>query len=71
MLENIRVSRCFIDVGANCGLCTILGCTVNPIVRVAAIEPVPKICAALERNAKGNNFESRVTILNVALGSSN
>ena len=71
ILENIRRSRCFIDVGANCGVYTVLGCTVNPNVRVVAIEPVPKVCAALARNVNGNNFDSRVTILNIALGDSN
>jgi len=67
VLENIRHSRCFIDVGANCGIYTVLGCTINPDVHVVAVEPVPKVCAALARNVAMNNLDSRVTILNVAL----
>jgi FkbM family methyltransferase len=68
ILDNIRRSRCFIDVGANCGIYTVLGCKVNPDVRVVAVEPVPKLCAALARNVAINNLDSMVTILNVALG---
>jgi FkbM family methyltransferase len=71
ILENIRRSRCFIDVGANCGIYTVLGCTVNSDVVVVAVEPSPKVCAALAHNVAQNNLDSRVTILNVALGESN
>jgi FkbM family methyltransferase len=71
ILENIRHSRCFIDVGANCGIYTVVGCTINPNVHVVAIEPVPKVCAALRHNVKENNFDSRVAILDVALGDTN
>ncbi len=71
VLENIRRSRCFLDVGANCGIYTVLGCTVNPNVRVVAVEPVPRVCAALARNVAQNDLGSRVTILNLALGGSN
>jgi FkbM family methyltransferase len=70
ILDNIRRSRCFIDVGANCGIYTILGCTINPNVRVVAVEPVPKVHAALVNNVTQNNFNSRVTVLNVALSDS-
>ena len=71
ILDNIRRSRCFIDVGANCGIYTVLGCTINPNVRVVAVEPVPKVCAALARNVTQNHLDSRVTILNVAFGDTN
>lgn len=68
MLEKLRSSSCFIDVGANCGIYTILGCAVNPRVRVIALEPVPKIYAALTGNVAHNQFGARVTTLNMALG---
>jgi FkbM family methyltransferase len=71
ILENIGRSRCFVDVGANSGIYTVLGCTINPNVSVVAVEPVPKVCAALANNVTQNNFAARVTILNVALGDSN
>ena len=70
ILENIRRSRCFIDIGANCGIYTVLGCTINPDVRVVAVEPVPKIYAALAHNVAQNSLDSRVTVLNIALGDS-
>jgi FkbM family methyltransferase len=71
ILDNIRRSRCFIDVGANCGIYTVLGCTINPNVRVVAVEPVPKVCVALTHNVTQNNLDSRVTILNVAFADTN
>ena len=71
ILDNIRRSRCFMDIGANCGIYSVMGCTINPDVRVVAIEPVPKVCAALRNNVERNGFGSRVTVLNVAVGDSN
>lgn len=71
ILDNIRRSRCFIDVGSNSGMYTVLGCTINPSVRAVAVEPVPKVFAALAHNVAQNKLDSRVTALNVALGASN
>jgi FkbM family methyltransferase len=71
ILDEVRQARCFIDVGANCGIYTVLGATTNPHVKIVAIEPVPKICAALTNNITQNRLNSRVTILNLAVGSSN
>jgi len=70
MLDRIRQARCFIDVGANCGIYTVLAATINPYVQIVAIEPVPKICAALTHNVRQNRYDDRVTILNVAIGNS-
>jgi FkbM family methyltransferase len=71
MLDNIRNARCFIDVGSNTGIYTVLACTINSGVRVIAVEPAPKVCAALKKNIAGNNLDSRVTVLNIALADSN
>jgi FkbM family methyltransferase len=71
ILDNVRQSRCFIDVGANSGIYTVAGCSVNPEVHVVAIEPVPRICGALANNVAQNHLQSRVTVLNLALGESN
>ena len=71
ILDELRRARCFMDLGANCGLYTVLGAAVNPRATIIAIEPVPKICAALVNNVTQNKLNSRVTILNVAVGSSN
>jgi hypothetical protein len=40
--DQVRQARCFIDVGANCGIYTVLGATVNPRARMA-VEPVPRV----------------------------
>lgn len=70
ILANIRSSSCFLDVGANCGIYTVLGCATNPNLNVVAVEPVPKVCAALAGNVAQNHFDSRVIILGVALADS-
>jgi FkbM family methyltransferase len=70
VLDQVRQARCFIDVGANCGIYTVLGAAVNPHTRIIAIEPVPKICTALSNNVTQNRLNSRVTILNIAVGNS-
>jgi len=56
MLDQIRQARCFIDVGANCGIYTVLAATIHPNVQIVAIEPVPKICAALTNNVRQNSW---------------
>ena len=70
MLDQLRQARCFIDVGANCGIYTVLAATINANVQIIAIEPVPKICAALTNNVRQNGLDGRVTILNAAVGNS-
>jgi len=59
----------FIDVGANCGLYSILGPLWNPNLQVVAFEPVPKIFEKLTRNVRLNRLEGRVRCENVALSS--
>jgi FkbM family methyltransferase len=62
-------SGTFIDVGANCGLYTVLGARWNPDLEVIAFEPVPPIFSSLERNVRLNEMEGRVRCENVALSS--
>jgi len=71
ILDQIRKARCFLDIGANCGIYTVLGAIVNPNVRIFSLEPVPRIFAALKNNVTGNNLNEQVTALNVAVGESN
>jgi FkbM family methyltransferase len=71
IIENLKHSRCFVDVGANCGIYTVLGCAVNPQLRVVAVEPISRLSMALTNNIAQNGFTSRVTIINAALGESN
>ena len=61
-----RATR-FVDVGANCGLYSVLGALWNPKLDVIAFEPVPPIFSSLKRNVLLNRLESRVRCENVAL----
>jgi FkbM family methyltransferase len=71
ILDHLRRSKCFMDIGANCGIYTVLGCTVNPQLKAVSIEPVPKISAALKNNIERNGFSPRVQVLNLAVGDCN
>jgi len=57
----------FIDVGANCGLYSILGALWNPKLQVIAFEPVPSIFGGLKKSVLLNQLEGRVRCENVAL----
>jgi FkbM family methyltransferase len=67
MLQHLRHAKCFVDVGANCGIYTVIGCTINPSLKAVAIEPVPKVYAALARNIEKNGLGQRVRTLNLAV----
>ena len=67
MLDHFCRSRCFLDIGANTGIYTVMACAANPRIRVVAFEPVPRMYEALKGNVAGNHFDARVTTLNVAL----
>ena len=62
-------STTFIDVGANCGLYSILGALWNPNLDVIAFEPVPQIFSGLKQNVALNQLEGRVRCENIALSS--
>jgi len=59
----------FIDVGANCGLYSLLGPLWNPKLQVIAFEPVPAIFEKLQRNVRLNRLQSCVRCENIALSS--
>lgn len=59
----------FVDVGANCGLYSLLGPLWNPKLQVVAFEPVPAIYEGLQTNVRLNHLESRVHCENIALSS--
>ena len=60
-------SSCFIDVGANCGLYSIIGALWNPTIRVVAFEPLPPIFQCLRTNVALNKVQDRVVCENLAL----
>ena len=57
----------FIDVGANCGLYSVLGALWNSNLRVFAFEPVRPIFDSLKKNVLLNQLEDRVRCENMAL----
>ncbi len=59
----------FVDVGANCGLYSLIGALWNPNLRVVAFEPVPLIFERLVKNVLLNRLEGRVRCENIALSS--
>jgi FkbM family methyltransferase len=59
----------FIDVGANCGVYSVLGPLWNPNLQVVAFEPVPAIFEGLKRNIRLNRLENCVHCENAALSS--
>jgi FkbM family methyltransferase len=61
-----RVST-FIDVGANCGIYSVLGGLWNPFLNVVAFEPVPPLFDSLKKNVLLNQLESRIRCENLAL----
>jgi FkbM family methyltransferase len=57
----------FVDVGANCGLYSLLGALWNPSLEVVAFEPVPAIFEGLKRNVLLNKLVGRIRCENIAL----
>jgi len=57
----------FVDVGANCGLYSVLSALWNPNLEVVAFEPVPSIFDGLKKNILLNQLEGRVRCENMAL----
>ncbi|HSR09271.1 MAG TPA: FkbM family methyltransferase [Bryobacteraceae bacterium] len=64
--ELVKTSRCFLDVGANFGIYTLVGCFTNANLQVIAMEPVPAISAVLRENVRCNHLEGRVTVMQAA-----
>ncbi|HTW57136.1 MAG TPA: FkbM family methyltransferase [Terriglobales bacterium] len=62
-------STTFIDVGANCGLYSIMAALWSPCVRVIAFEAFPPIYEKLKTNVVLNDLEGRIVCENLALSS--
>jgi len=57
----------FVDVGANCGVYSLLAAFSNPKIRAFAFEPEPRIYQNLVANVKLNGLESQISTFQVAL----
>lgn len=62
-------SSTFVDVGANCGLYSILAALWNPQIKVVAFEPFPPIFEYLKKNVSLNDLDNRVVCERLALSS--
>jgi FkbM family methyltransferase len=62
-------SAAFIDVGANCGLYSVLAGLWNPSIKVVAFEPYAPIYTNLKKNVALNQLDARVVCENAALSS--
>lgn len=60
---------CVLDVGANCGIYSLLACAVNRNVNVIAWEPVAMLHERVLLSIAENGFGSRVDVRNAAVGS--
>jgi FkbM family methyltransferase len=59
-------SSVFLDVGANIGMYSILGCLASPSLRAYAFEPIAENQAILERNVWSHGLGERVSVQPVA-----
>lgn len=64
-----RSAQIILDIGANTGFYTLLGCTANPDARVISIEPVPRVCEKLLEHIHLNHFDDRCEVYPVAVSS--
>lgn len=70
MQAYLRPGDDVLDVGANIGLYTVLAASLtNPSGHVDSIEPIPETARRLRENVELNDFASRVTIHELAVGS--
>ncbi len=68
IIENLKAGDTFIDIGANFGLHTLLGCLLATHKgRVLAVEPIPQNIALLTKNIHLNAFDEFCQIGEVAL----
>jgi len=60
--------RTAIDLGANCGIFTLMAALLNPECRILAVEANPDLAVAAAANAERNAFSSRVAVVNQLVG---
>jgi FkbM family methyltransferase len=56
-----------LDIGANTGFYTLLGCTANPGARVISFEPVPRVYEILMEHIRLNRLEYRCEVYQMAV----
>jgi FkbM family methyltransferase len=69
LVERLKTSRCFVDVGANLGYFTTIAAKVRPDISVYAFELDSTMDALIQRNLRLNSI-SNVTVIYGAVGDS-
>jgi FkbM family methyltransferase len=64
-----KADGCILDIGANCGVYSLLACAVNQSVNVIAWEPVPMLHERVLLSVGANGFDARIDVRNAAVGS--
>lgn len=64
-----KAHGCILDIGANCGVYSLLACAVNQSVNVIAWEPVPMLHERVRLSVAENGFGARIDVRNAAVGS--
>jgi len=64
-----QVDGCVLDIGANCGIFSLLACAVNRRVNVIAWEPVSMLRERVLLSAAVNGFGTRIEVRSAAAGS--
>ena len=62
-----KKARLVIDIGANCGIYTLLACAANSESRIICFEPAPTTCSQLSKNIGINNWECRCDVRSEAV----
>jgi FkbM family methyltransferase len=56
------------DVGANCGLYSLMCCSRDANLKAVCFEPHPLTFSRLQKNVAANRFERQISIVNAAVG---
>jgi FkbM family methyltransferase len=64
-----KANGCVLDIGANCGIYSLLACAVNRSVSVIAWEPVPMLHGRILLSVAENGFGTRIDVRNAAVAS--
>jgi len=64
----IKKCSCFYDIGAHAGYYSLIAAAVNPKIKVVAFEPAEGPFHYLNENIQLNEFQQRVTAIQMALG---
>ena len=68
LLELGKISRRFLDIGANMGFYSLALAIENPNLSVTSFEPQPGVYQKMLQNIELNNLQDRINLINMGLG---